>query len=142
MRNTIERQSLMQCLDWCSVRTLPAEYDGKNVYIKAIGKVSKKDGTFAYVAIKKDKQGNDKIVRDFGSMSAIHKIEKIYPYLYLDALFLPVFKTAKKEERIMFLSSVYKGRSFTEMTLKELDKEVLNYAIQRNIAVSEKGNSI
>lgn len=135
-----EEMSLLECLSWCSVRKLPEEWDKKNVYIKAIGKVKKADGTISYVAIQKDKNGKDKMVKDFGTISAIREVAEIYPYLYLDAMYLPTFRGQKKEDRISMLSNLYKDRDFSQMSLKELDREVLNYAIQMHL-MAEKNKS-
>lgn len=132
MRKDIEKESLMQCLSWCALRELPPKYDGKNVYIKAVAKVKKADGSVGYMAIQKDKNGVDKYIKDFGSVSVIREIMEIYPYLYLDAQYMPKFKTQKKEERIAMLSRLY-NKDFTSMSLKELDKEVLNHAIQMHL---------
>lgn len=133
MRINIEKESLINCLSWCSVRELPKEWDKKNVYIKAIAKVAKIDGSHSYVAIQKDKNGNDKIIKDFGQTAAIRKVEAVYPYLYLDAMYLPTFKNQKKEDRIAVLSHLFVGKDFSQMTLKELDRELLNYAIQMHL---------
>jgi hypothetical protein len=132
MRKDIEKESLMQCLSWCALRELPQKYDGKNVYIKAVAKVKKADGSVGYMAIQKDKNGADKYIKDFGSVSVIREIMEIYPYLYLDAQYMPKFKTQKKEERIAMLSRLY-NKDFSNMSLKELDKEVLNHAIQMHL---------
>lgn len=132
MRKDIEKESLMQCLSWCALRELPQKYDGKNVYIKAVAKVKKADGSVGYMAIQKDKNGVDKYIKDFGSVSVIREIMEIYPYLYLDAQYMPKFKTQKKEERIAMLSRLY-NKDFSNMSLKELDKEVLNHAIQMHL---------
>lgn len=132
MRKDIEKESLMQCLSWCALRELPQKYDGKNVYIKAVAKVKKADGSVGYMAIQKDKNGVDKYIKDFGSVSVIREIMEIYPYLYLDAQYMPKFKTQKKEERIAMLSRLY-NKNFDNMSLKELDREVLNHAIQMHL---------
>ena len=132
MRKDIEKESLMQCLSWCALRELPPKYDGKNVYIKAVAKVKKADGSVGYMAIQKDKNGVDKYIKDFGSVSVIREIMEIYPYLYLDAQYMPKFKTQKKEERIAMLSRLY-NKDFSNMSLKELDREVLNHAIQMHL---------
>lgn len=132
MRKDIEKESLMQCLSWCALRELPQKHDGKNVYIKAVAKVKKADGSVGYMAIQKDKNGVDKYIKDFGSVSVIREIMEIYPYLYLDAQYMPKFKTQKKEERIAMLSRLY-NKDFSNMSLKELDREVLNHAIQMHL---------
>lgn len=133
MRTKKEEASLLECLAWCSVRQLPAEWDKKNVYIKAIAKVIKSDGSISYVALKKDNDGNDKIMADFGSISIIRKILSIHPYLYLDAMYMPTFKGNSKQEKIAYLTAHSNGADFSEMSSKELDKAIVNVAIQKQI---------
>lgn len=133
MRTKKEATSLLECLAWCSVRQLPAEWDKKNVYIKAIAKVMKSDGSISYVALKKDKNGNDKIMADFGSISIIRQIISVYPYLYLDAMYMPTFKGNSKQDKIAYLTTHNNAVDYSEMSTKELDKAIINVAIQKQI---------
>ena len=126
----IKEKSLINCLAALDLRDLPKEWDGEDVYILAVGLASKDDGTFSYVALKKDKDGKDKVVKDFGNICMLRKIEKVYPYHFLDASFVPFFKTRSKDERIAWLERMGEKGDFTELSLKELDKKVLNVAIQ------------
>ena len=127
----IKEKSLINCLAALDLRDLPKEWDGEDVYILAVGLASKIDGTFSYAALKKDKDGKDKVVKDFGNVCALRKIEKVYPYKYLDSTFMPYFKTRSKDERIAWLERMGEQGSFSEMSVKELDKKVLNVAIQQ-----------
>lgn len=126
----IKEKSLINCLAALDLRDLPKEWDKENVWILAVGLASKIDGTFSYVALKKDKDGNAKVCKDFGSVCALRKIEKVYPYKFLDASFVPFFKTRSKDERIAWLEHMGEKDNFSEMSLKELDKKVLNVAVQ------------
>ena len=125
----------MDALSYADLRDLPKEWDKKDVYILAIGLVSKTDGSFNYVALRKDENGKDSIVKDFGNIAAIRKIEKVYPYRFLESSFMPFFKTKNKEERIQWLTTYGKNKDYSNMTLKELDKEILNAAMQNAIKV-------
>lgn len=129
----IKEKSLIQCLAALDLRDLPKEWDKENVWILAVGLASKIDGTFSYVALKKDKDGNAKVFKDFGNVCALRKVEKIYPYKYLDANLMPYFKTRSKDERISWLEYMGEKGNFNEMSLKELDKKVLNVTIQRTL---------
>ena len=133
MTSKKEQASLLNCLSWCSVRQLPDEWDKKNVYIKAIAKVMKADGSISYVAIKKDSKGEDMFVKDFGSISMIRKVLAIYPYLYLDAMYMPTFKSNSKAEKVAYLQSHNKNVDYSQMTGKELDKAILAVAIQKHL---------
>ena len=128
-----EQQSLLECLSWCSVRQLPEAWDNKNVYIKAIGKVMKADGSISYVAIQKDDNGDDRFIKDFGSVSMIRQVLGVYPYLFLDAVFMPTFKGNSKNEKMAYLKSVNKDKDYSSMNGKELDKAILGIAIQKHL---------
>ena len=127
----IKEKSLIKCLAALDLRDLPKEWDKENVWILAVGLISKIDGTFSYAALKKDKDGNARVVKDFGNICAIRQVEKVYPYKYLDATFIPYFKGRSKDERIAWLEQMGEEGNFGEMSAKELDKKVLNVAIQQ-----------
>lgn len=128
---SIKEKSLISCLAALDLRDLPKEWDKENVWILAVGLISKIDGTFSYAALKKDKNGDARVVKDFGNICAIRKIEKVYPYKFLDASFMPMFKTRAKDERIAWLERMGEKGCFSEMSAKELEKKVLNVAIQQ-----------
>ena len=127
----IKKKSLISCLAALDLRDLPKEWDKEDVWILAVGLVSKIDGTFSYAALRKDEDGNARVVKDFGNICAIRKIEKVYPYKFLDASFMPMFKTRAKDERIAWLERMGEKGNFIEMSAKELEKKVLNVAIQQ-----------
>lgn len=126
----IKEKSLIDALAFCDLRDLPKEWDNENVYLLSVALVKKADGSKSYVAMKKDINGNDKIVKDFGNISAIREIESIHPYMYLDARFVPDFKTNAKTERMEWLEKMGCNEELGECTLKELNKKVLNMAMQ------------
>ena len=127
----IKGKSLISCLAALDLRDLPKEWDKEDVWILAVGLVSKIDGTFSYAALRKDEDGNARVVKDFGNICAIRKIEKVYPYKFLDASFMPMFKTRAKDERIAWLERMGEKGNFSEMSAKQLEKKVLNVAIQQ-----------
>lgn len=134
MKNKTKEQSLIECLKWCDVARLPEVDDKKNIWIKAIALVQKADGSESYVAMTKDKDLKNKLVKDFGSVSLVQNIKEIYPYSYLSAAFMPGFKTRKKEERINYLLAHDKSlQGLDELSLKELDKMVVYIAIKKQI---------
>lgn len=136
MKTRLE-ESLIDCLSWCGVLDLPKKDSGEDVWIKAIAKVAKRDSTHAYVAMVKDNDGENKVVRDFGSCASIAFVEEIYPYLYLDAKYVPVFKSkTDKKERVDWLKYQGGEKDYESMTLKQLDKEVLVCAMMNHLKVS------
>lgn len=133
MVKDILRESFIAALSFSCVRELPPEDDGQSVWIRAIGLAKKRDGSKGYVAIVKDKNGENKILKDFGSISQIVEIEKVYPTLYLDSSYLPTFETKKREEKIKWLSMQRPEEKFEELTGKELNRAILHVAMQNQL---------
>lgn len=139
MNNKNKEKSLIECLKWCQVPALPDVDDKENIWIKAIALVKKGDGTESYVAMAKDKDLKNKMIKDFGTVSMIHEVVEVYPYSYLSAAYMPEFKTRKKEERINYLLAYDKKlEDLEELSLKELDKMVVNVAIKNQIFNEQK----
>lgn len=133
MLKNIKSTSLMECLKWARIPSLPDKDDKSNVWIRAIALVEKMDGTESYVALVKDDALESKIAKDFGSVSIIRKIKSVHPYVYLLSEFVPEFKSKKKEERIEFIKKEYGNKDLSELSIKELDKIVISIAIQRQL---------
>lgn len=125
MTNSAEK-SLTSVLRYTRLRELPQEDNGKNVWIMAIVRVRKSDGSTNYAVADKDAEGKMRIMKDFGSVCSIFSIDNIYPFAFLGVEYMPVFKTQKKEERIEWLNKNSAQRDYTGFTLKELDKMILN----------------
>lgn len=133
MQKTLEK-SLIDALSWAGIRELPNTNDSECFYIKALALVSKRDGSSSYVALRKNEKGEDAIVKDFGTVSPIVEVKETYPYLYLDASFVPEFSTKKKEERIKWLSIANpNGKGYEDMSLKELNLAIINVAMQKQL---------
>ena len=117
---------LIDALQYASVRELPNEAEEGREWLKALALVSKKNGSKAYVALAKGKMGEDKIVKDFGEISAVAVIEKVYPYLYAEGIAMPQFKTNTKKERLDWLYINDPDNEYSEeMTMKELKAAVM-----------------
>ena len=126
----IKEESLINCLSYLGLKNLPNEWDKENVWLLAVGLISKRDGTSNYVALKKDENGNPKIVKDFGNIATLVRIEEVYPYMYLDERYIPMFKTKTKDERIEWLQKMGDKEDLSELKVSELNKRVLNMAMQ------------
>lgn len=133
MAKDITRESLINALSWASLRELPEKDSGENIWIRALALASKRDGSKGYVAMVKGKNGEDRIIKDFGSVSVIVEIDAIYPYCYLDSTYLPTFETKKREDKIKWLSMQRPDENFEELTAKELNKAILNVAMQNQL---------
>lgn len=132
----ITEKSLLDALCWTGLRELPEPDDKEHVWIKALALVKKFDGTQSYVYMEKDKKTlENKIIKDFGSVSTIFSTEEIYPFSYLKDNYIPKFKTAQKNERVAYLSKYDKKSEseYAELSLKELDKEIMRRAVVKQL---------
>lgn len=134
MAKDMLRESLINALSWASLRELPQKDNGENIWIKALALVSKRDGSKAYVALMKGKNGEDRLIKDFGTVSQVVKIEEVYAYSYLDSSYLPQFDSKKREDKIKWLSLQRPDVDYESMTAKELNKAILHVAMQNQLA--------
>lgn len=134
----LKKESLIKALSFCGLRDVPEEWDKENVYLRALALVSKTDGSQGYILVEKDEYGNDRVVKDFGAVCAIHEIVSVHPFFFLDARWLPEFKPKGKgkasadgkAERIAWLERnniVMDGKS----DIKALDKAILHVAMRK-----------
>lgn len=128
-----KEKSLIDALSFCDLRSLPEEDKKDFIWVRAIGLVEKNNGTQNYVVITKKNHNDYSVTKDFGSISSIVKVKKIYPYEFLDSTYIPDFKGAKKEERINWLLKNGVNKDFSSMSSKELDKECINFAIKQQL---------
>lgn len=132
MKNKSE-ESLLDALQYCSLRRLPDVEDGENVWIRAIAKIAKADGQMYYAYVEKDDKLQNKIIKDFGPISALVRVVEYYPFSYLKPAFMPKFKGNKKEERIAYLTRYNKDLDYSHYSVKELDKLIMLGAIKKQM---------
>lgn len=138
MENRSEK-SLLDALSFCSLRKLPEVEDGENVWLRAIAKIAKADGQIYYAYVEKDENLNNKIIKDFGAISALVRVVEYYPFSYLKPAFMPKFKGNKKEERIAYLTRYNKDVDYSNYSVKELDRLIMRGAIKKQME-QEKRN--
>lgn len=80
MESKIEKESLYECLNVCLKNELPEEYkdEGKNNWARAIVHVVKCDNSNNYAVALNDGYGKPSIIKDFGNMAAIVRIDRIH----------------------------------------------------------------
>lgn len=141
---TDTEKSLFKCTEWCKVATLPEPWDKKSVWCTCIAKVLKNNGAYFYAYCERDKQGKEKIVRDFGPARAIVEIVEYYPLLYLESSYLVKFgKSAESQQKLV---EYLKSNGFPEAEgiedRKALDKMNIAVAIQRQLADAKKKSKL
>lgn len=131
MIKNIKDETLVEALSFCGVRELPEELKGKEVWIKAIGLVSKVDGSQSYVYLERGELGASCVKKDFGTLSPIAKIEKIYPYLYLSEDEVPKFSKEDKGEKTSWLiARGYKEEELSTKTPQQINKLVIDECVK------------
>lgn len=131
MIKNIKDETLVEALSFCGVRELPEELKGKEVWIKAIGLVLKVDGSQSYVYLERGELGASCVKKDFGTLSPIAKIEKIYPYLYLSEDEVPKFSKEDKGEKTSWLiARGYKEEELSTKTPQQINKLVIDECVK------------
>lgn len=131
MIKNIKEKTLVEALSFCGVRELPEEFKGKEVWIKAIGLVSKVDGSQSYVYLERGELGASNIKKDFGTLSPIVKIDKIYPYLYLSEDEVPKFSKENKGEKTSWLvARGYNEEELSTKTPQQINKLVIDECVK------------
>lgn len=137
----LKKESLIKAMSFCGLREVPEEWNKENIYLRALALVAKTDGSESYVLVEKDERGEDRMVKDFGTISAIHETISIHPFFFLDTRWIPEFKPKGKgkanadgkAERIAWLerNNVIVD---AKTDIKTLDKEILYVAMQKALA--------
>lgn len=138
--NRVTRASLIAALSYYSLPDLPAKDDGDDVWIRALALVTKYDGNDYFVCVEKNwKTMDNRVIKDFGAVGAICEYKAIYPFIFLDAKYMPTNLDKTKECRIAFLKSVNPTRSYDGLGIKELNKLIIGCAIRTQL-IQEKNN--
>lgn len=127
-------ESLIDALSYCGLRDLPEPWDKENVWVKAIVRLVKSDGVEYYAYVEKTTKNEERIKKVFGGVAAIVKILEYYPFSYLRAEFMPQFEDKKdKKVRIEYLQKANPDKDYSKYTIKQLNKEILDGAICRQL---------
>ena len=93
--------------------------------------MSKVDGSQSYVYLERGELGASRVKKDFGTLSPIAKIDKIYPYLYLSEDEVPKFSKEDKGEKISWLiARGYKEEELSTKTPQQINKLVIDECVK------------
>lgn len=140
--NETLNKSLVAALAYCDLKALPDKDTKEFYWLKAIGLVSKANGTKSYVLLRTGEDLKPRVIKDFGDISVIVSIDEVYPFVMLQEKWLPIFKTQKKDDRLEWLKRLGDTRDYSELTLKALDRVVLSHAIEmawNDLKIRENG---
>lgn len=140
MAKDIKNESLIKALSHFLLKDLPSVDDGENIWIKALALVRKCDGSESYVYVVKDSVTlQNRIAKDFGGVAQISEIIEFYPFSFLKSGYVPTFNGKKKEERVKYLMTYDNLKDYSEMTLKELDREIIRVGIEKQLNDERNG---
>lgn len=120
MGRKTDELELAEALRYAEIPKLPQEFTAasRKIWVSAIAKVSKRSGETSYAIVRNDYGKSPKIVKVFGSISAISGIVAVYPYEFLEKDLYASYKT--EQEKSALLSKVY---GYTEKKIAELPQE-------------------
>lgn len=140
--DTREQQLINDALQKAYLTELPKPADNKTVWIEGIAKIKLSDGSIGYGIVKRNEDLTTRVCYINGNIATISEIEEIYPYVTLQKEYIKKFTAKEKEEsRIKFLRSLNlpcTSLNLEEMTLDELNKEVVKAAIYQQMKDLEK----
>ena len=140
MKKYSTKDSLISVLSYCGLTDLPEVENKKEIWIRAIAKILKSDGCEYYAYVEKDRNTlENKVVKDFGSISSIVKVIEYYPYSYLSSHFLPQTGN-NKNAKIDYLVKLDKSKDYSKMSIKELNAEIIKTAIYMQIDYENRNN--
>lgn len=140
MTKDVKNESLIKALSHFLLKDLPSVDDGENIWIKALALVRKCDGSESYVYVVKDSVTlQNRIAKDFGGVAQISEIIEFYPFSFLKSGYVPTFNGKKKEERVKYLMTYDNRKDYSEMTLKELDREIIRVGIEKQLNDERNG---
>lgn len=121
---------------------LPKKADKKSVWIEGVAKITLADGSTAYGIVKRNPDLTHRVAYVNGNTAAIAKVEEVYPYITLNSEYIKKFgKNDGEEARIKYLRSLNlpcTSPDICEMTLDELNKEVVKAAVYQQLKALEE----
>jgi hypothetical protein len=142
MLSNREQNLISDVLRMAHLTELPKKADKKSVWIEGVAKITLADGSTAYGIVKRNPDLTTRVVYVNGNTAAISKVEEVYPYITLNSDYIKKFgKNEGEEARIKYLRSLNlpcTSPDICEMTLDELNKEVVKAALYQQLKDMEK----
>jgi hypothetical protein len=113
---------------------IPELWNNEDIWIKAVGLITKSNTTQNYCLLKRDSDGNAQVVKDYGDICKIVKINEIRPYIFLNNSYICEFKN--KQERIDYIlnnKNEYKEGDLQTMKKDELQNICINIWIDKQL---------
>ena len=140
--DTREQQLINDALQKAYLTELPKPATTKTVWIEGIAKIRLSDGSIGYGIVKRNEDLTTRVCYINGNIATISEIIEVYPYIKLQKEYIKKFgKVEGEKERIEYLQSLKlpcTSLNLEEMTLDELNKEVVKAAIYQQMKDLEK----
>lgn len=139
-----EQQLISDALRMANLTELPKKADKKTVWIEGVAKITLSDGSTAYGIVKRNPDLTTRVCYVNGNTAAIANVEEVYPYITINSDYIKKFgKNEGEEARIAYLKSLhlpwaFAADYFDNMTLDELNKEVIKAAVYQQQRDMEK----
>ena len=139
----IEERLLQDALREAHLTQLPKEAAKNTVWLEGIAKIRKANNSVAYGIVRRNPDLTHRVTYVNGDIFSITEVEKVYPYVTLDKSYVKTFdKKDKEAARINYLKSLNLPSAspvnYDEMTLEELNKEVVKAAVYMQLKDMEK----
>lgn len=124
MYNKTLLESRRESLTMAGLKEVPEKDDGEHIYTRAVALIKKRDGSVNYALLKKNIKGEDVICADFGHVCTMSAILEIYPYEYLDEMYMPLRNASEKTTAAQKRAVIYQLKEQGELP-SEYTKEYI-----------------
>jgi len=141
-----EESLLDKVLRKAGLESLPEKFDGNGVWLYAIARLHKIDGSIGYGILKRTADFKYSYRYTNGNIQQIdEKQTEIFPIIMLDTDSVRTFANDNPEDRITYLKRVrpkwLADVKLEDMSIEELNKEVVRYAmVQQMNRIEKKSN--
>ena len=142
--------SMREALGMAGLREVPEKDDGEHIYTRAVALVKKRDGSVNYALLRKNLKGEDVVCADFGHVCTMSAILEVYPYEYLDEMYMPLHDmnektTAEKKRQIVMqmkdageLTDEYTKEYIQKMKVKEMNGLLIGVGCKRQMEAQKR----
>lgn len=139
----IEERLIQDALRQARLTKLPKAATKNTVWLEGIAKIRKANNSVAYGIVRRNPDLTHSVTYVNGDIFSITGIEEVYPYVTLDKSYIKTFDNKDKEAaRINYLKSLNLPSvapvNYDDMTMEELNKEVVKAAIYLQLKDMEK----
>ena len=138
-----EQNLIADVLKFAHLAEMPKTATKNTIWLEGIAKIRKANNSVAYGIVRRNPDLTHRVTYVNGDIFSITEVEEVYPYVTLDKSYVKTFdKKDKEAARINYLKSLNLPSAapvnYDEMTLEELNKEVVKAAVYMQLKDMEK----